>query len=601
MSHDSKFSERVSGGGGLVRDEVSEKRVDLSGLVTESIDLSKLDLGGSPELDIMGAVNMPAAGGGLQVDADMSKLSRGIQNLKAKQANEKLGQLMSSIYAAMDKCEYKRALTLLDQALQLDPNSGQLWFLKGFCYMNMEDFEQALPALDKALNSAPDAETMVLIMMLKGLCMRQATQKIAEKVRDLVKQNRAGQALSLVEQELKRQPGNPTLLYYRGGLLMLMGKLAEAEMAINEAIRIVGQANAGMLLELLGAIRFRRHEGDLEKARTALRRRNPAEAIRVLELHRSSLQGSEKYDSIYAYACGQMGGGLFSSYRKHARILSERNRQHTLQWLFEEEIQAATKALESKDYSKAREALGPAMRRDGRCGLVNFLMAMSVYQNLQNAFETKQQMNLTLELKNTQDAAQWAFAAQVDMQLTAAAMQIRKQLETIATVLQKACNARNEAKPVNDLVTRHNSLMEQLDTKGLGSKQNIENYAKQFRQIRDDASKLRRGRSAENGGELLNKVHSAADSTVKQLEAAAKVSDGDALVKDCFDKFNSVMEYYSRNPISDIQEFREAQAKMTAIQKKIAQARRLKVSAGAASALNQLENAIENAMRLPNS
>jgi len=606
MADEGKFQDRISTGSGklVVDDTPIINRQALTGLTTEgAFDLDKLDIQMNADLDLLGAAESvkPQTEDGLKIDTDLNKLDEGIRRIQAQQANQKVRQLLGQAQAEMERKNYKQAIKLLDQALAIEPHSGELHFMKGYAWMSMGEFEKALESLYEARNYA-GGETLLFVMVLQAICMRGITESIAKKVNELVQKGQLPEALRLVDNALMQQPRNPALMYHRGGILMLMERLREAEGYVSNAIRMVGAQNAGMLTELLDTIHFRQHEGELEAARQALRRGAPSDAVRVLERFRSELEGIGKYDAVFEYACERAGGkGLMSVFRKRGKPLTEQNRQQTLQWLLREELGAAVMLIGNNQFAQARKFLLQAYRLDQRCSLVNFLAALSTLRAFDAALEAKQQVDFQQELQNLSDASTLAGLAMSDPQMRQPAFDLRKTLdryvEQMREVERQASRAKQEAKPINDLLNDFNNTMEGIQKHGIGSQRDIDNYEKKFKSMRDTAEKLRRGRSADQGGELLGKLIRSIDDNLGQLGQVRKQAGASEMLGVCYKEFNDVMSYYQRKPISNYNQAQEARNKINAIYSKLQAVKSAGLGGEAGRAVQQLEEALLSVLR----
>lgn len=606
MANEGKFQDRIStGDGNLVVDDTQViNRQALKGLSTEgAFDLDKLDIQMNADLDLLGAAESirPQTEDGLKIDTDLNKLDEGIRRIQAQQTNQKVRELLRQAQIEMERKNYKQAVKLLDQGLAIEPHSGELYFMKGYALMDMGEFEKALGALEEARIYAV-GEALIFTMILQAVCMRGITEQIAKKVNELVQKGQLPEALHLVDSALLHQPRNPALMYHRGGILMLMERLREAEMYVSSAIPAVGAQNAGMLIELLDTIHFRQHEGDLEAARQALRRGAASDAVRVLERFRSELDGIGKYDAVFEYACERAGGkGLMSVFRKRGKPLTEQNRQQTLQWLLREELGAAVMLIGNNQFAQARKFLLQAYKLDQHCSLVNFLVALSTLRAFDAALQAKQPIDFHQELQNLSDASTIAGLAMTDPQMRQPAFDLRKTLDgyikQMREVESQAARSRQEAKPINDLLNDFNNMMEGIQKHGIGSQRDIDNYEKKFKSMRDTAERLRRGRSADQGGELLGKLIRSIDDNLNQLGQVRKQAAASELLAACYKEFNDVMSYYQRKPISNYNQAQEARNKISAIYSKLQAVKSVGLGGDAGQAVKQLEEALSSVLR----
>lgn len=77
--------------------------------------------------------------------------------------------------SAVEKGQYELALTYLNKAVQLQPDSHQAWNNTGVCYLRMGDYQAAEKCFDKALELNPDYK---LVLINKNLLRyKQLTEK----------------------------------------------------------------------------------------------------------------------------------------------------------------------------------------------------------------------------------------------------------------------------------------------------------------------------------------------------------------------------------------------------------------------------------------
>jgi microsomal dipeptidase-like Zn-dependent dipeptidase len=163
-------------------------------------------------------------------------------------------------------------------------------------------------------------------------------------------------------------------------------------------------------------------------------------------------------------------------------------------------------------------------------------------------------------------------------------------------VARQAERSKHDAKPINDLVNNFNSLMDLVGKKGVSSTKDIDGYEKKFRALREDAERMRRGRSAEQGGKILGDLVKAVDSNLRQLGELRQQADCSAMLGGCFEEFNTLMAYYQRKPISNYNQAREAREKFSSILSRVQTAKKAKLGPEADRAIKQLEEALSGIM-----
>jgi len=188
-----------------------------------------------------------------------------------------------------------------------------------------------------------------------------------------------------------------------------------------------------------------------------------------------------------------------------------------------------------------------------------------------------------------------------DPQMRQPAFDLRKTLdryvEQMREVERQASRAKQEAKPINDLLNDFNNTMEGIQKHGIGSQRDIDNYEKKFKSMRDTAEKLRRGRSADQGGELLGKLIRSIDDNLGQLGQVRKQAGASEMLGVCYKEFNDVMSYYQRKPISNYNQAQEARNKINAIYSKLQAVKSAGLGGEAGRAVQQLEEALLSVLR----
>jgi tetratricopeptide (TPR) repeat protein len=72
------------------------------------------------------------------------------ENVKLIEQNELLNHYCAAVYCEKQKRDYEQALTHVNKALEAQPQSSRLLYLKGLIYFNMEEFEKSEESLLKA-------------------------------------------------------------------------------------------------------------------------------------------------------------------------------------------------------------------------------------------------------------------------------------------------------------------------------------------------------------------------------------------------------------------------------------------------------------------
>jgi len=164
-------------------------------------------------------------------------------------------------------------------------------------------------------------------------------------------------------------------------------------------------------------------------------------------------------------------------------------------------------------------------------------------------------------------------------------------------VAHERARRERETKPINDLIQDFNTFMEGLSG-GIGSVQDLEKAEKKFRDLRQRAERLQRECAGTEGRDVLRQIISAIDNHLKQLTSLHdEIREGET-VSHCVTMFNTLMQYYEKNPIRSFDQLRNARSAMQTLRQQVTEAR-AKVRQGSRSSqvLNQLEEAIRNVER----
>jgi tetratricopeptide (TPR) repeat protein len=286
--------------------------------------------------------------------------------------------------------------------------------------------------------------------------------------------------------------------------------------------------------------------------------------------------------------------GLFSP-RKY-KSLSDSDRQEFLQWLVSDELNDGVESLRQENYPSAIKSLSQALKIDGRCGVACFLLALSYVRDLEASFEKKQGYDLESVIGKFQEALRIVNGAFVDAGIAPQAQGLRNTigayLNQLNEVVREKDRANRDAQPINKVVENFNNLMGNLQKQGIRSPKDLDNYERQFRNIRNDAERLRRAKSQEQGGKILGEVIQAIDSNLKQISDARGQAKGSQKVGECVEAFNAMMSYYQRSPVSNYSQRQEALRKVRDIQNKVSEARRHNPGPDGIKILDQLDNAL---------
>lgn len=608
-ARDNRFHERLTELGGGLKVEKTKRPAmpNVAGLKLDtSVDLSQIENFTAASVEIRGAAEKikPQQGGELRVDADFSKLDESLDKLKQQKLDARIQGLVEKARNLMDRGDYRAALKPLNKALGISPTSTQVLLLQGYCYFNLEDYEGALTVLDEARQHTQDSDTALLILILQAACQRAINDKMGERIAVLLEKGRFDEALKLIEDQLRVNPENTLLLYYKCGILLTMGREAEAKRIAQHALTHVDGESAQMFQELLGNITLRENQKYLDAARAALRRGDPKGALEELQICQAALAGTERYDAIRAYAHERLPSrgffsSLFSRNREKPQKLDEGMRQQLLFWLLDDELNAGADALKQERYKQAIKEFEKAHEIDSDCSLVCYLHGLAIFNDFRATMERQDaappDLDQALRSLKLADAVLERAVADPVMGEQGSVLQkvLRGDIQQLQEIKREIERRAKEEKPINDLIQDFNTLMEKLERDRIGNISQLENTARSFRDIKQRAQKLHNKRSKDQAAEILDKLISIVDSYLKQFAEGR----GEILVADCLDNFNNMMEGLNKRPIRTSQDLDRTRTTVSSLQLMLQLARKEKLSSDASRILGQLEDALRTISR----
>jgi tetratricopeptide (TPR) repeat protein len=488
-----------------------------------SVDINKLSAFAAPEKldigDITGAIK-PDAGPGLQVSTDLGKLEDGLRKLREQEANARLRRLLDQAQQRMQQNQHHIAISLLDQALEIDQTRASAWLLKGQCYYALREFDQALEMLEQALQRTPDAETRMLTLILRAACEREMSKAVEVKLVELLGAGNLAGAVRLAERSLQEYPGNTLFRYYYCVILMMMNRWAEAKVAITAALDKAGSANVEAFQRLLRQILVAEFRPQLEQVRTYLRKAKPKAAIGVLESCPKELRGEEQFEALRSFAYGRVGldarvarGLRIPVAQKRMReanvpTLASELLQPLLCWLLQDELQNGVDAMNDDQFSTAQQSFLRAEQIDDRSTVVAYLHAVAILRAIQQDFGRQPPPALDDIEARLSHAAQLAAQAEDDPQMRD---QARLVAEVVGKHLQEVDEIRahiEKVRPVYECVKLFNMLMERYRYRSIASYTELINVKAQLQRLRNDVTALQaqHAASSEEGkvlGQLL--------------------------------------------------------------------------------------------------
>lgn len=377
----------------FMREEISRSNLpSTEGLKLDTkFDLAQLEGFTGPSTEIKGIADKvkPVGVGDLRIDTDLGKLDESIQKIQKQKLNEKIRNWIEEAQRLIGKQQFQLAMVPLEKALATEPALAIAWFLKGYCLFGLQQYYPAIKVLDTARQHVTDPEMMVQILMLRTVCVRKDTERIEKQLAELIKKKSFDKAIALIEDELRRQPSNVALLYYKCHVLLLSGRAKQAKQAVLDAMGRVGQENAPLFQDLLTQITLEDYKSYLESARIALRRGNPAEALKQLHSCHTALAGNELYETMLSYAQEKNHCGFFASIfsRDKARLLTNASRQKLLLWLLDEELKTGSSAMSKENFDQAAESFAAAAKIDPTCWIICYLHGVAIFKGFQQVLE----------------------------------------------------------------------------------------------------------------------------------------------------------------------------------------------------------------------
>lgn len=613
-TNSSAFRERFTEiGAVLKREEMNRAALpSTDGLKLDTkFDISQLEGFTGPPIDVKGVADKvkPAGVGDLRIEADLGKLDEGIQKIQRQQIDQKIRKWIEEAQKLIAKRQFRPAIKVLDEALAADSASALALFLKAHCLYGLGDYDAALAISDAAQQYVRNPEMLILILVLQAACVRAITAAFEAKLGRLIEKKRFVEALALVEAELRRQPANVALVYHRCGVLYLMGRVRDAKQSALTAMQSVGPENAGLFQGLVNHITVEENQRYLEAARQALRRSDPAQALKQLQPCRAALAGYVQYEAVRAYIEEKSPrtflSAVFSS-REKISPLTEPLREKLLIWLLAEELNTGVAAMNAEKFDQAAAAFAAASKIDDRCKMICFLHGLSIFKGFELALQRQDKpldLNRTIaSLEVSADlfmrASTEPAVAQQSRNLQQAVLAYQTQLKEVA---REHARREEEARPVNELIKDFNSLMDSLQNDPIGSVADLESAERNFRNLRQRCDKLRKNRTKEQGREVLDQIFSAIDRNLEQVDKIrddVRKNEQVQLINNCVTLFNAMMQHFNTNPIRNLQELEQARNMVNGLSDMVSKARTgERRGSDGSRVLDQLEEAIQNLRR----
>ena len=461
---------------------------------------------------------------GLLAADDPEALAELLRKHRDREPDLRLRRLLERAEHAVDRGDLPAALRLVEEALELDRTSGTAWLLKGRCLIAAGDFARADRAIAVARRYARDRHGMQLADAMSADCHRAEMTEFAAHLTDLVDEGRVAEARRQVQQRLRDQPEDPTLLQNHCALLLLSGDVATARQVAENALRTVDRLSASRFEELLRHVAQRECEPRIHDARLALRRGRTAAAVAHLEACVAALGDDEKFAVLRSFA---MKRHAEASSHGVVRLLRRRRDdtgpvdrdalQWLLEWLLQEELDAGTAALRAGRFQDAQRQFTAADMIDARCALVAYLHAAAVFRELVHYLETDRDVRLDHAHTLLVRARDLAARSADDPTIGGASRELG---ETIGGILAAVDAVRAQvarAQAIANGITRYNTLMQHYQRYPIRTPEQRDTARRSFEKLAQDVSRLQREGSSPEEAATVQKLTAALASVRSQL------------------------------------------------------------------------------------
>jgi tetratricopeptide (TPR) repeat protein len=223
-------------GGGLVLPDLPPGLI-----IKESFDPKSIGDFTAPKIELDGIANRVQAQGseGLVTSDDLNRLDEGLKRIQAAQQDRKLAALMERVQGLINGGQFQEAIALLDQVLEDAPGVAALYMMKAHCLMQLDDYDEALDALNLAEGVCTDLETALFTAIMKRACTQHLAETIEREIVALVQAQKIDEALTFVRRKLRRMPESAVLIFHRSALLLLLGRMDEAKASALEGLQLV--------------------------------------------------------------------------------------------------------------------------------------------------------------------------------------------------------------------------------------------------------------------------------------------------------------------------------------------------------------------------
>ena len=491
-----------------------------------TVDIDRLGAFAPADKVEIGAITERLGSGeGLQISTDLGSLDEDLRRLREREADARLRRLLERAQQAVAEERFQSAIVLIDQALGIEATNAPALLLKGYCHVALGDLDAAVELLAAAQRHASDPQTVVLALALRAVCERQAMQRFEDELVELLENGRRDEALDRVERQLRQQPTHATLLYAQCALLLSAGRFPMAKATAERALGVVDGVHLPHFRELLHHIAVQNSYATLESVRGLLRSGRWRRAISQLKTCAAALGGDEQFEALCAYARERHARGASLGAIRWARTRRATGRppadaalQQLLGWLLQEELRDGVQALNDERFTAAKGRFTAAERIDDRSTVVAFLHAVTIFKDLQRAFERGKPPGLDSAYAQLQHAARLAARAQRDPVVGEQCDELAAAIDAGLEALDSIRADVERARPVSECASRFASLVELYQRSPIRSMQDLITARRTFRQLADDVAGLY-GRYPPHSEEwqALDKLTEAIDRVQAQL------------------------------------------------------------------------------------
>jgi hypothetical protein len=596
----------IEGGGGFVK---AQRPAKPEGLVVspESFDLKKdyLDDFAGVAFVEPGDVDVAREPEGFTVkDVEVDALDDALRRIHWQQTDEEVRELTDEARQLLEAGDFPAALYILQLARDVAPTDDTVLYLIGLCHFLLDDFQTGYDELGVALEHIVDADTRNLAVMFRASCLRAIVNEIMTKLAELKTRSRFNEALALVEENLQQYPANLTLLYQRCELLLKLGLAEQAKRAAQEATERGGEENAPLFRRMFEQATLLEYRPLLEPARQALRADDPPWATKLLKSARSALKGQQFYEAVCTYARekGRKPSGvlsLFSRSREQAAPIPDEQLQKLLRWLVAEELDVAHASFDRADYATAIAKLKQASYIDSRCSHVNYLLGLSLYRAfLVHLNNEEEGINLDRCARDLKDASRYVRDAATDPALADRSKELSAAIagyyEQATRLLGELARHAEEVRAVNDLIGKYNSFMDRLEKTSIRTTNEWNSAREKIARFRQQAVTLRSGRSADQGGEILDRLVLAIDNTSQALDSIRDDVMKYSSIRECLIEHNDLIGELQKSRFMTEYQLRDSTMRVRKLLNKLAQARAALGYNAAGDSGENLQDALRN-------